>query len=379
MKKTVKWFFLLSKRLYKKISFVAVLVLIPLCVLAFRFTAMEDSGFVHIMLAQEDSDGVSSQLITSLQDSSSILQFTLAQSPQAAIEAVERAQADEAWIFPQDPETAVQKWVEGKRDYVVRIVTKEQDTTLQLAREKISQALYRSCARAYYLDYIRSQLSQLDHVTDADLIAYFESADVDGDFFTHENAVDGTKASSKSNYLTSPIRGLLGILVLLSGLAATMYYMQDEAAGTFSYVRENRRGLVALGCVMTAVINVSAVALLSLCISSLAGGWLRELGVLLLYALSCGAFGILLKQIFPRIRTYAVVLPLLTVVMLGLCPVFLDFRKLRLLQMLFPPTYYVNAVFDSKYLAYMALFSVGCLALSWLIRWLKTLVKNHIL
>lgn len=378
MRKLGKWFFLLSKRLYKKFSFVVVLVLIPLCVLAFQLAAQQDSGFVHIVLAQEDSGAISSEIITSLQDSSEVLRFTQADSPEAAVEAVKRAQADEAWIFPRDPETAVQAWVDGKRDYVVSVVTREQDTTLQLAREKISQVLYKACAKAYYLDYIRSELSQLDNLTDGELIGYFDRVQVDKAFFVYGNPVDQTSTQQKTNYLTSPIRGLLGILILLCGLAATMYYMQDEAAGTFSWVRQNRRGLVALGCVLTATVNVSAVALISLYTASLAGGFLREMSTLLLYAFACSAFGVLLKQIFTNIRSYAAVLPLLTVIMLGICPVFFDFRKLRLLQMLFPPTYYVNAVYNRTYLLHMLLFSVGCLVLSWLLQSLKKAVKNPI-
>jgi len=375
MRRIAKWFFLLSKRLYKKLSFVLVLVLIPLCVLVFWLTAQQDSGFLHIVVAQGNNNTGTPSIITALQNSSEMIRFTQVESPEAAVEAVKRAQADEAWIFPEDPEAASQEWVKGKRDYVVSVVTKEYNTTLQLGREKISQVLYQSCAKAYYLEYIRSELSQLDGFTDEELIGYFDRVEVDDDFFSHSESANQGNTAQKTNYLTSPIRGLLGILILLCGMAATMYYMQDEAAGTFAYVRENNRGLVALGCVTTAAVNVSVVALISLYLTSLAGGFLQELGTLLLYAFSCGIFGLLLKQIFTQIRRYAAILPLLTVVMLGICPVFVDFRRLRLFQLLFPPTYYVNVMYDKTYLVYMLLFSICCLGLSWLLQKIRTVVK----
>ena len=54
-----------------------------------------------------------------------------------------------------------------------------------------------------------------------------------------------------------------------------------------------------------------------------------------------------------------VLLPLLVVVMLLVCPVFFDLAMFRSLQYLFPPTYYVNAIYNTKYLLFMVLHTAG--------------------
>ena len=178
----------------------------------------------------------------------------------------------------------------------------------------------------------------------------------------------------KTTYILGAV--VLAILAVLCGMAATMYYMQDEAAGTFSYVKQSLKGLTALGCVVTAVINVCAVLLLSLLLSSLMGNALKEIVALLLYTLCCSAFCLFLKQIFSSLRTYSAIIPLLTVVLIGICPVFFDFRSLTFLQLLFPPTYYVNSLYNSYYLIYMVIYTVICLALSFGLKTIKAALKS---
>ena len=117
---------------------------------------------------------------------------------------------------------------------------------------------------------------------------------------------------------------------MLCGMAATMYYMQDEAAGTFAHVKQRWKGVTAFGCVLTAVLNLSVVLTVSLWLSSLAGNLFREAAIVLLYAVCCTSFGLLLRRICASLRAYAALIPLLTVVGIGVCPVFFDFKKFNI-------------------------------------------------
>ena len=53
-------------------------------------------------------------------------------------------------------------------------------------------------------------------------------------------------------------------------------------------------------------------------------------------------------------------MPLLAVVMLLVCPVFFDLGMVRTVQFLFPPTYYINGVYQSRYLLYMTVYPLCC-------------------
>lgn len=370
MKRMLKWFWMLSKRLYKKPSFVALMLLIPLCVALFAGAAQKSSGFVHIALAREqESDPVATAIMNDLLDEEGLIRFTRL-SRQDALEAVQTGQADEAWIFPAHTAETLQGFAAGREKYIVQTVTREETVSVKLAREKLSAAVYPYLAKAYYVDYVRSEFSQLQQLSHRELEIYFEEVKVNEDLFVYGNPAD-TVGSQPVNYLTSPIRGLLAVVMLLCGMAATLYYLQDEAAGTFSWVRQNRKGLTALCCIVTATVNIAVVVLLALCCSGLAGNILRELAAALLYSLCCGAFCLLLKQIFTTIRAYAAIVPLTAVVMLGLCPVFFDFREWYVWQHFLPPTYYINASYDSRYFLYMLGYIPACLALSALLSCLR--------
>ncbi len=374
MRKLLKWFLMLNKRLYKKAAFVVLLVLIPVSVLAYSIVSRQDSGFLHIVLAQTDAtDAVSSAVVEELLSEESIVHFSKALSPRAAVEAVKTGQADEAWIFPANMQQKVNEFVTGNGESAVRVVAREQTVFLRLSHEKLTAALYKYNAKAKYIDFARTNSSALDSLTDSELMQYYDNLSIDEELFVfgnHDTAAEPHSGAGES-YLTSPIRGLLSIIVLLCGMAAAMYYMQDERSGTFSWVPQANRIYVAFACLVIAVLNVAAVALISLYTAGLASSLLMEIISIILYSASSAVFCLILKQIFGSIRLYGSVIPLLTVVMIAVCPVFFDFRVLIGVQLLFPPTYYVNAAYDSRYLLYMAVYSVVGAALCLVIDRLK--------
>ena len=374
MSKISKWFFMLSKRLYKKPSFVALLLLVPLMLFAFSFAAKEEGGFVRVVLAKADNDEISEEIINELISEDSLIQFTKADSEEEAVEQVKSGGADEAWVFKANLKDNLNKFLKEDDSHAVSVYTKEQNVTVRLAREKLTSVLYKHCAKSYYIDYVRSRFSDLDNLSDEKLSVYFEKASIDESLFVFKNPNSNIDNLKNTNYLTVPIRGLLAIFAVLCGMAATMYFKQDEIYGTFSFVKNSRKWLMEYACVITAVINVAAVLLLSLVISSLSVNIFKEILIMLLYVLCCAAFSVLLGTIFKRLNTYSAIIPLITVVFIGVCPIFFDFRNLYLLQMLFPPTYYVNSIYDGRYIAYMAIYTAVLVILNITLKNIKTII-----
>lgn len=378
MTKLLKWILMLCKRLYKKPAFIAILLLIPLCVLFFGIASEEDSGFLHITLAQTDeTDSLSAQVIDELINCDTIVRFSRSESPSAATEAVKTGQADEAWIFPADTEGKISEFITGGTDRFISIVSREQTVFTRLSHEKLSAILYEYCAKAYYLDFARTNVTELDSLSDDELIEYYESVSITEELFEFGNPVSFENAAD-TNYLTVPIRGLLGILATLCAMAAALFFTQDETNGTFSHVPQRNRIYIGFGCIWIAVLNVCAAIFLSLTVSGISHGILRELCSLILFSLCCTVFGLLLKLIIPNIKLYTATIPLLTVLMIVICPIFFDFQSFGIVKMIFPTTYYVNASYNSSYLLYMAIYTVVGLVLCLGIYTLKCLkFKKH--
>lgn len=361
MKKCLRWFFLLSKRLYKKTTFLALLVLLPILVLGYSTAAQEDSGVVTIALAMEDpQDPLAYQIVQDLTADSPLIRFVNCESPERAEALLVSGKADGAWIFPEDTSGMLAAFLKDpKTAPIVRVVQREETVLLRLAREKLNGTLYRCCAQPLYLSYIRQNVPGLDDLSDSQLLAYYDSIFGNEALFQF-STVGGEPQTAPVSYLLSPLRGLVAVLVVLCGLAAAMYFLQDRHSGTFARTPEHAMPLLELGCQAAALFSVGAVALISLAVCGLwENGW-REIAVMLLYCLCTASFCMLLRRICSNMALLAGLLPVLAAVMLVVCPVFFDIAELRKLQYLFPPTYYIQAAYSDKHLLLMPVYTLAC-------------------
>lgn len=362
IRKALLWFGLLSKRLYKKVTFLAILVLIPLLVLGYSAAAREDSGVLTVALAQEGEDALVSQIMGELQSDSQLLRYVICRKPSDAEAMLRAGKADAAWIFPADMQQRIRSFAARPTNdnALIKVLEREENVALMLAREKLSGALYPYCAEALYLRYIRENVPEMAQVSDETLLSHYREADVADELFTfaHADASAAMGNVQDIHYLMAPVRGLLAVVILLSGMATAMYYFRDAQIGTFAWVPENRRPAAELGCQLVSVTHASLASLIALTAIGMAGTVGRELLVLVLYSLCTAAFCMAVRRLCGSARLLAMVLPLLIVVTLLVCPVFFDLGALRQAQYLFPPTYYINAVHNDNYLLYMLLYTL---------------------
>ncbi len=373
--KLILWFGMLSKRLYKKLTFLAILLLIPALVLGYKAAAQGDSGMLTVALAQQGEDALASAMMDSLVGSSQLIRYVTCDSPDSAESMVRHGKADMAWVFPCQMQAALEAFAENptQKNALVAVCVRQDDVSLKLARETLSGALYSQVSQQVYISYIRDNVPGLAGLSDGELLEYYHTRDITDDLFAFDQADPAMANTQKVHYLTAPVRGLLAVVMVLCGMAAAMYYMDDSRRGTFSWVSTRRLPAVELGCQLVALVNVAAVVLTALLLSGQAGLWYRELASALLYCLCCAGFSMLLRRLCGSVRVLGTLLPLLVVAMLLICPVFFDLGQLRSLQYLLPPTYYINAVYNSKYLLYMA----GYTAISFGLYWLLGLVKKR--
>ena len=362
--KLLLWFGLLTKRLYKKFTFLAILLLIPALVLGYNASAKDDSGMMSVALAQRGRDPLAETLIQGFDDSSQLVRYVQC-SPQEAEELVRGGKVDMAWIFMDDLEPRLEAFLAdpSPENAMVDVLVRQDDVTLRLAREKLSGVLYRQLSMRLYILFVRENVPELATLSDETLMEYYHTRDITDDLFAFDET-DASMASVQNvHYLTAPVRGLLAVVIVLCGMATAMYYIQDTRRGTFGWVSTRKLPAVELGCQLVSLVNVTAVVLAALALSGQTGSLLRELAAAVLYCLCCAAFSMLLRRLCGSVRILGTLLPLMMVVMLVVCPVFFDFGALRSAQYLFPPTYYINAIYNTKYLWLMAAHTAACLGL----------------
>lgn len=361
IRKTLLLSLLFSKRLLKKTSFRLLLCAVPLLALGMRHLSAGDSGILHIVLCQEDpADALSGEIVRRLLAENSVIQYTVAEHAEEACVLVESGRADAAWIFPGEMQerldrfTGRELWEEG----VVRVVEKEDNVALRLAREKLFGAMYSHVSYSLYRNFVQNDLGL---VADVDLLFQsYESTAVEGSLFrlARVNGIGEASDSSQQDFLVAPVRGMLALLVLLCGLAATMYFLQDQARGVLDAIPFRRRRKYLYLYQLTAIGIVSAAALTALALSGVAGKWYREIAWMAVYAAMCMGFCSLLQRVCGNLRRLAALVPVLMLLSFIFCPVFFSLGKLKLLSCLLPSYYYLNVIHNGSYAYRMLLYCV---------------------
>lgn len=362
IKRSLFWFYLLSKRLIKKPGFLLLLCLIPVFAVGISMLSGQESGMLKIVLCREnEADALSSQIVADLLGQESVLQYVEAESREAAYEAVRSGEADAAWIFPDNMQEQLDSYTAGENydAKLVTIVEREDNVVLQLSREKLYGALYSYFPYSLYQNYVRHELTIPDELSDETLLENHEAARVEGNLFERAYVTgEPEEETQEENYLTAPLRGMLALVIVLCGLAATMYYLQDEAAGVFDLIPLWHRTRYLYCYQLSGMLYAGVAALVAMWLSGSFSGIPAEVGRMALYLLMCVSFCSVIKRLCGNMKRLGTCIPLLMIGMFVLCPVFFAVRRFRPVQYLLPPFYYLNVVHNGTFLYCMLLYCV---------------------
>ena len=368
IKKMLTYVAVFNKRFLKKPGFIAMLLLVPCLVLALNIASAGESGMVTFALARQDNaDELSAHITNDIADSSAIIRFFLCETHEEACNLVEAGEADAAWIFPAQLEEKIEDFVKNrnKRYSFVKIVEREDTVLLQLARERLYSALYPYCSQALYKNYIEKNVIELETLSEEELNNYYEAIKADGDDlfrFSYADQSEDASDAENMNYITAPVRGLLAVFVTVAGFAVALFYMQDSREGRFTWIVKGNRFGAMMGYYLCAIFDVAVVVFISLFATGMFSSFGRELTIMLLYVLLCAEFCMLLAQVCGGIRLLGALVPVLAIAMIVICPVFFDLEMPRLLKFIFPPSYYLGAVHNVKYIWYMLGFTAALFA-----------------
>lgn len=354
-------FLLYNKRLFKRISFWLLLCAVPLLALGMRYLSFGESGMLHILLCREDSaDALSGEVTEQLLTEKSVIQYTLVQQPEEARALVESGKADAAWIFPDRMQERLDHFTGGsfREEGLVRVIEREDNVALRLAREKLFGALYPHVSYSLYRNFI---LKDLELASEEEMLRRIhEDTAVEGSLFRSAFAggENGAPDAAQQDFLVTPVRGMLALLLLLGGLAADMYYLRDQAKGVLAAIPLRRRRRYLYLHQITVTGSVAVASLAALCFAGVFTTWYREILWMVVYIVMCMGFCSLLQRLCGNLRRLAVLIPVLMLVSFVLCPVFFSMRQMRMVQYLLPPYYYLNALHNSNYLYGMLFYCV---------------------
>ncbi len=350
-------YFILSKRLVKRLTYVALLIIIPIAVLLLKVGARDKGHVMSIGIYAEDKkDAATEALIKGLTDTSEDFLFAEFDNPTEAISAVEKGIIDEAWIIHEDLSEDFLRIAVGRTPYnPISVYIRETGVTHFMMQEILESAAFKILSKDVFSEFVKT------HYEDSQDLENFEN-----DFYKKvpENNIfafsylDGT-GEEDVDYLLLPVRGLLAILLLITGIAASVYYLEDEKHGLFIYWHTKTKNLRALGYYAVVMFFSTVLVLASLYLAGVGLGLFWEIVNILIYDLAVILFSMIIRMIFPNIKTLGVIMPLAVIASVVLSPVFLDMKSMRAIQVFVPSFHYLMSTHNSRYTGFMLIY---CLA-----------------
>lgn len=358
IKRMLTRYYLWNKRLFKKYSFLLILCMVPLLVGGIRLLAKEESGIARVVLCLPNpEDELASQVTEKLMGEEGIRRYLLCEDEEEARRMVVENEADTAWIFAEDLADSLQKTASRKRiGPVVKVVERKESVSLIFSREILGAALYPAFSYAIYEAYVRSDLG-LTQVSEEELRQAYERMLVEDSLFEMAYLDGGQDMEEDYHYLQAPVRGILATWLVICGLAACLYYMQDEEQGVFSRIPAARRLPASFGVCAVFLSDAALVLLIACKLAGVFTVWQREILSCLLFACATLAFCNLLRLICDTPERLGSTILVLTAGMLVLCPVFLNLRNFRVLKYLLPSYYYLLSIHSVRYLYGMVIYT----------------------
>lgn len=357
----------------KKPGFLAILFLIPFLTAGVNQMAKTDSGIMRIALFQESQeDDYASDVIRNLMEHSEVVQYLPVEDKEEGIELVRDGKADALWIFPENMRERLEDYAQGisQDDGVITVIEKEEQVAVQLTRELLYGELYDTISYALYQSYITERMLADETVPEKQLRDAYKQIDAGDNIFIY-SSFDGEAAPAQQSYLLMPVRGIMSVLLVLVGLTFSLYYMQDEKKGCFTWFYAQRTPAFAWLYQLPGLLDVAVVSLAGMVIIESFTDWKRELIFMGLYLFMIMGFCDLLRRLCKRISILGSMIPILMVLMLALCPIFIKVNSMKAIQLLLPPYHYLNAFYNQKYVCYMVVYIAATFVIDRMLHWIE--------
>ena len=329
-----------------------------------------------VALAKQDKeDPIASEIVDSLLGSSNLIRFIHCESVSEASALVENGKADAAWIFPENMQEKLDRFTDfiNQRNAAVKIIERENNVLLLLSHEKLASALYPYCSYSLYRGFISNNIIRLDELPEEKLREYYELIEAEGENLFQFSYADSNESTAvqEQNYLLTPMRGLMSILIIFGGFAVALFYMHDEAQRKFDWVRPSQRIPYAVIYHLPAITDMAIAVLIALFLTGMQVSLGRELIAMALYVIIALGFCMAVRLLCKDIRLFGAVIMVLVIVMIAFCPVFFEIKMLPAVRYLLPPFYYLNAIHDVRFLYYMIAYAFGIFGLDYVLYRIK--------
>ena len=329
-----------NKRIIKNPVFLTALLLTPLLVLLLSVTSSLDLDIVKISVyTGPDSEAVST--VQKLIRSSDVMSFVITETPEEAKMLAASGKTNAAWVFADDYGKLIHGAFENnKLPTLVTSYQPEDNPLMMLVMFRLYVLIYPQFMHENLLNFIAA-VPGSEPVERAQIEEIWESNMSDESLFEMRYMDLESAEDDGDSTISAPLRGTLALMLSLIAFAAALFHMHDVNSGVYELVPLKYRNMLSLGCIAVPVFDGAILMLLVLILTGNIGNIGREALNLLLFSINTVLFANIPVSLLKSEERYGALVPVLMLIMMVLCPVFLLIRNAGVIRFALPPYVYL--------------------------------------
>lgn len=348
MKKLLICNVLFIKRCFRKLSFIILLLSIPVLCLLLSNTARDNSSSITAGLYLEAESPLALQIADNLVSKYDSVKFELCPSKKALIKRVTNGTYESGYVFSADFD---EKLLNKETKKIVEVYTSPSTLTAALTNEYVFSELFTEYAFSELADYIKNDtvfedkdLSGLSSTIRPIYDDYLNGTETFSFKYIQPEEGDIDETTLFHSYLLLSVKGIVALCVMFAAFIGTMNLYKDNKAGVFYAFKGAYKIFAGMTEIFSVTVLTALSGLITILVCGLSDGFFLEILRFLIYIILCTIYCYVLYKLIPNQYIFTAFIPILVLGSIIFCPIFIDVSEIlpfmKYISWLFPPKYY---------------------------------------
>lgn len=348
MKRLLTCNLLFIKRCFKKLSFILLLLAIPVLCLLLKNTAKSGSSSITAGIFIEQESPLALQISNNLTGRYDSVKFELCGDKETLINRVTNGTYECGYVFSEDFD---EKLLNKKTKKIVEVYISPKTLTSALTNEYVFSELFVEYAFRELVDYIEMDTvfknKDLSDISNTLRPIYDDYVNGDETFsFRYINPKEGSVEDTAlfSSYLLLSVKGVIALLIMFAAFIGTLNLYKDNKAGVFYAFKGINKTFAKMSEIFSVTLSAALSGLVTIYACNLSDGFVTEVLRMFVYALICTVYCYVLYKLIPNQYVFSAFIPILILGSIIFCPIFIDVSEIlpfvKYISWLFLPKYY---------------------------------------
>ncbi len=348
MKRLLTCNLLFIKRCFKKLSFLLLLLAIPVLCLLLKNTAKDSSSSITAGIYLEKESPLALQISNNLVSKYDSVRFELCKDKEMLMNRVINGTYECGYVFSEDFD---EKLLNKKTKKILEVYVSPKTLTSALTNEYVFSELFVEYAFHELVDYIKTdnifKNKDLSDINNTLRPIYDDYVNGDETFsFRYINPKEGSVEDTSlfTSYLLLSVKGVIALLIMFAAFIGTLNLYKDNKAGVFYAYKGINKTLAKMSEIFSVTLPAALSGLITIYACNLSDGFLTEILRLFAYALIGTVYCYVLYKLIPNQYVFSAFIPILILGSIIFCPIFIDVSEIlpfvKNISWLFLPKYY---------------------------------------